>query len=82
MEVYEKVKIIFQDVLQCEEYDLYPEARIVEDLLITERVAYEIYSSLKEAFQVEATKEEALQLVTFQDAVDLVAKKLEQKEEE
>ena len=76
MEIYEKVKIVLREILQCDDYHIYPEANLRKDLGIDERIGVEIYNKLSEMFGAEATRQEALKLKTVQDLVEFIENKI------
>jgi acyl carrier protein len=78
-DVAEKVKELLLDMLDIEEKDITPKARLVDDLKATSIDIIEIVSALQNTFDVDIGDSEMARLVTVQDAVDFLKSAINQK---
>lgn len=70
--VFEKVKKVFVDTINCSEDEVEPDKRLAEDLDIDSLDAVEIGMALESAFDIEIPDEELSKFVTVKDVVDYV----------
>ena len=77
MTVFEKIKIIARDVLNLDPDCITLESRIREDLNVSDRSAYDLYTKAQEIFPgFQASLDEARRLKTIGDIVDMVKNKV------
>lgn len=74
-EVFDEVKKVICDQLDVEASQVVPEARFVEDLGADSLDTVELVMAFEEAFDFEIPDEQAEQIKSVQDVLDLVAAK-------
>lgn len=72
-EVFEEVKKVICDQLDVEASQVVPEARFVEDLGADSLDTVELVMAFEEAFDFEIPDEQAEQIKSVQDVLDLIA---------
>ncbi|WP_017719394.1 acyl carrier protein [Kamptonema formosum] len=77
-EILGKVKEIVKEQLEVEESKITPEARFNDDLNADSLDTVELVMALEEEFGTEIPDEAAEKILTVQDAVDYISKKLEE----
>ncbi len=75
-EVSEKVRTVLAEELKVKPEELQPEKRIAEDLGADSLQRVELFMKLEEAFGIKIPDDEATGLVTVQDSIDFVQKRL------
>ncbi len=76
-EILGKVKEIVKEQLEVEESKITPEAKFTDDLNADSLDTVELVMALEEEFETEIPDEDAEKILTVQDAVDYISKKLE-----
>jgi acyl carrier protein len=75
-EILGKVKEIVKEQLEVEESKITPTAKFTEDLNADSLDTVELVMALEEEFGTEIPDEDAEKILTVQDAVDYISKKL------
>ncbi len=75
-EISEKVRNVLAGELKLKPEELQPEKRISEDLGADSIQRIELVMKLEEAFDIKIPDDDAMGLVTIQDAIDYVQKHL------
>ena len=70
--IFEKVKKVFVDTINCADDEVELDKRLSEDLDIDSLDAVEIGMALESAFDIEIPDEELSKFVTVKDVVDYV----------
>jgi len=77
--IEEKVKKVVADVLGVDEEQVKSASRFVEDLGAESVQSLELVAAFEDAFDIEMEEDAALQVKTVGDAVEFIAKYIEQK---
>ena len=75
-EIAEKVKSVLADELKVSANELLPDKQIANDLGVDSLQMVELVMKLEEVFEIKIPDEEATGLVTVQDAINYVQKRL------
>jgi len=74
MATVEKVKQIIIEQLGCDEAEVTPQAKFVDDLGCDSLDTVELVMAFEEAFDIEIPDDDAEKVVTVQDATDYVVR--------
>lgn len=73
----EKLQAIIAQVLNVDAAEVMPSTTFTDDLGADSLDVYQILLGVEEAFDIEISQEEAEQIVTVGDAVELIQKRIE-----
>jgi acyl carrier protein len=80
--IFEKVKEIIIKQLEVKESQVIPEAKFVDDLGADSLDIVEMIMTLEDQFGIEISDEDAEKLLSVQDVVDYIHRRLEERLEE